>query len=159
MTSSIKLFYVSSAAIFLAWIAKMHFVFGGDYLFRIGTIGILLSLVAQGIGIAKNAEIKSARLTRLFLLNCVCLFIAYGGMMLKVAHLLDTQFEKDFVLDFMGIPAVIYAILYNFSALEKVMTAPGDLKIFFYRLILLPWTLFFFSFMLYAIYSVILTTG
>ena len=40
-----KMFNISIALLFIAWILKMHFIFGGDYLFRIGTIGVLISIV------------------------------------------------------------------------------------------------------------------
>jgi hypothetical protein len=135
----------------------MHFIFGGDYLFRLGTLGVLISLVRQIIALTKNIELKSNNLTKLFIINSISLLIVYLGMMMKVSHIMNSQFEKDFVLDFIGIPAILTSIIYNFSRIDKLIEASKTNKLLFYRQILLPWTLFLFTFLLYAIYSVILT--
>lgn len=158
MKFTFRLFYFSIILIFLAWTAKMHFVFGGDYLFRLGTIGVLLSIVSQIIGMTKNSELKHDKLINLCVVNSICLFIAYLGMMMKVSHIMNSQFEKDFVLDFIGIPAILTSIIYNFSRIDKLLETSKTNKLLFYKQILLPWTLFLFSFLLYAIYSLILTT-
>ena len=94
MKFTFKLLCISIILIFLAWTAKMHFIFGGDYLFRIGTLGVLLSFIAQIISMTKNVELKSHMLTKMFFVNSICLFIAYLGMMMKVSHIMNTQFEK-----------------------------------------------------------------
>jgi hypothetical protein len=151
-----RLFRYSIILIFVAWTAKMHFVFGGDYVFRIGTLGVLFSIVSQIIGMTKNSELIHDKLINLCIVNSVSLFIAYLGMMMKVSHIMNTQFEKDFVLDFIGIPAILTSIIYTFSCIDKLIEASKPNKLIFYRQILLPWTLFLFSFLLYAIYSVIL---
>ncbi len=135
----------------------MHFIFGGDHLFRIGTFGILISIIVQIILFTKNIEIKSNNLTRLFILNSISLEFVYLGMMMKVSHIMNSQFEKDFVMDFIGIPAILISIIYNFIYVEKLIEASKPTKILFFKQILLPWTLFIFSFLLYAIYSIILT--
>ena len=153
-----RLFIISIVLIFSAWIAKMHFVFGGDYLFRIGTVGIILSLLIQLVDVFKEHELKSKNIAKLFILNIICLTIAYLGMMLKVSHLMNSQLEKDFVLDFLGIPAILISIIYNFAHVDKIMASPTKYKLIFYRQILLPWILFAFSFLLYGIYSLILST-
>lgn len=157
MKFTFRLFCSSIILIFLAWTAKMHFVFGGDYVFRLGTLGVLLSIVSQIIGMTKNSELKYDKLINLYIVNSICLFIAYLGMMMKVSHIMNSQFEKDFVLDFIGIPAILTSIIYNFSCIDKLIEASKTTKLLFFRQILLPWTLFLFSFLLYAIYSVILT--
>jgi hypothetical protein len=135
----------------------MHFVFGGDYLFRLGTLGVLISFVMQIIALTNNIDLKSNNLTKLFLINAISLLIVYLGMMLKVSHIMNSQFAKDFVLDFIGIPAILTSIIYNFSRIDKLIEASKTSQLLFYRQILLPWTLFLFSFLLYVIYSVILT--
>lgn len=135
----------------------MHFIPGGDYLFRIGTIGIVTSLIIQIHNSVKIPDVKSNNLTKLFLLNGLSLIIVYSGMMLKVSHIMNTQIEKDFVLDFFGIPAIIVSIMYNFIHIDTLMKSSEKNKLLFYRQILLPWTLFLFSFLLYTIYSIILT--
>jgi hypothetical protein len=135
----------------------MHFVFGGDYLFRLGTLGVLISFVSQIIALTTNTELKSNNLTKVFIINTISLLIVYLGMMLKVSHIMNSQFEKDFVLDFIGIPAILTSIIYNFSRIDKLIEASKSYKLLFSRQILFPWTLFLFSFLLYAIYSVILT--
>ncbi len=71
--------------------------------------------------------------------------------------MMKSQFEKDLVLDFVGIPAIFTSVLYTFLRIEKLNEASKRIKVVFYKQILLPWTLFLFSFLLYAIYSVILT--
>lgn len=152
-----KIFFVSALIMFLGWIAKMHFIPGGDYLFRIGTIGIVTSLIIQIHNSVKIPDVKSNNLTKLFLLNGLSLIIVYSGMMLKVSHIMNTQIEKDFVLDFFGIPAIIVSIMYNFLHIDTLMKSSEKNKLLFYRQILLPWTLFLFSFLLYTIYSIILT--
>jgi hypothetical protein len=135
----------------------MHFIFGGDYLFRLGTLGILISFVTQIFGFTKNPEVKSNNLNKLFLLNSICLFIVYLGMMMKVSHIMNTQIEKDLVLDFIGIPAILTSIIFNFFHIDKLIETTKTIRSLFYRQVLLPWILFLFSFLLYAIYSVILT--
>jgi hypothetical protein len=157
MKYTFRLFSISTILLFLAWTAKMHFVFGGDYLFRLGTLGVLISFVTQIIALTKNTDLKSNNLTKLFIINTISLLIVYLGMMLKVSHIMNSQFEKDFVLDFIGIPAILTSIIYNFSRIDKLIEASKTNQLLFYRQILLPWTLFLFSFLLYAIYSVILT--
>jgi hypothetical protein len=152
-----KLFYSSIIIIFSAWIAKMQFIFGGDYLFRIGSIGVLISLTIQIFEINNHFELKSNKLTRLFILNSISLFIVYLGMMMKVSHIMNSQFEKDFVLDFIGIPAILTSILYTFINIDRLLETSKVCKIFFYKKILLPWVLFLFSFLLYNTYSTILT--
>lgn len=157
MKYTFRLFCISIILVFLAWTAKMHFVFGGDYLFRLGTLGVLISFVTQIIALTKNTELKSNNLTKLFIINTISLLIIYLGIMLKVSHIMNSQFEKDFVLDFIGIAAILTSIIYNFSHIDKLIDASKTNKLLFYRQLLLPWTLFLFSFLLYAIYSVILT--
>jgi hypothetical protein len=157
MKYTFRLFCISIILLFLAWTAKMHFVFGGDYLFRLGTLGVLISFVTQIIALTNNIDLKSNNLTKLFLINTISLLIVYLGMMLKVSHIMNSQFEKDFVLDFIGIPAILTSIIYNFSRIDKLIEASKTSQLLFYRQILLPWTLFLFSFLLYVIYSVILT--
>ncbi len=157
MKYTFRLFCISIIIVFLAWTAKMHFVFGGDYLYRLGTLGVLISFVSQIIALTTNTELKSNNLTKVFIINTISLLIVYLGMMLKVSHIMNSQFEKDFLLDFIGIPAILTSIIYNFSRIDKLIEASKTYKLLFYRQILFPWTLFLFSFLLYAIYSVILT--
>jgi hypothetical protein len=137
----------------------MHFIFGGDYLFRLGTAGVLLSIISQIIGITKNSELKSDKLTNLYTVNSICLFIAYLGMMMKVSHIMNTQFEKDVVLDFFGIPAILTSIIYSFIRIDSIMETSKANKMVFLKQILFPWTVYLVSFLLYAVYSVILTTA
>jgi len=156
MQFTLRLFCISSSLVFIAWIAKMHFMPGGDYLFRLGTIGVLISLIAQIYNLTKMAELKLNKLVNVYIVNSICLFIVYLGIMLKVSHITNSQIEKDLVLDFIGIPAILISIMYTFLRIEKLNEASKVNKIVFYKQILLPWTLFLFSFLLYAIYSVIL---
>lgn len=157
MKISFRILCIAATLLFLAWIAKMHFVFGGDYLFRLATGGILISLVGHAFWQIRSAEIKSNKLTRLFMINTTCLFIAYLGMMMKVSHVMNTQLEKDLVLDFLGIPAILTSLIYNFVHVHKLLQATRNNKILFIRQIIFPWTLFIFSFLLYIVYSIILT--
>jgi hypothetical protein len=143
--------------VFLAWILKMQFIYGGDYLFRIGTIGVLISLVAQIVAISKNAEMESYKLKNIYIVNSIGLLIVYLGMMIKVSHIMNSQFEKDLVLDFIGIPAILTSILYTFINIDKLSETSKPNKIILYKEIMLPWTLFLFSYFLYNTYSVILT--
>ena len=157
MKFTLRLFCTSIILIFFAWILKMHFIFGGDYLFRLGTIGVLVTFVTQIVIFAKKSELKSYSLTGLFVLNSICLLVVYLGMMMKVSHIMNSQFEKDLVLDFIGIPAILTSIIYNFIYIDKLIDTSKTNKLLFFRQILLPWALFIFSFLFYAIYSVILT--
>jgi hypothetical protein len=152
-----KLFPISIAIVFFAWTLKMQFIYGGDYLFRIGTIGVLISILGQIIGVKKKGEIDSNYITNIYMVNSISLFIVYLGMMLKVSHIMNTQFEKDLVLDFIGIPAVVTALIYSFKNIDKLMEISKSNKIIFYQEIILPWILFLFSYLLYNTYSVILT--
>jgi len=152
-----KLFPISIAIVFFAWSLKMQFIYGGDYLFRIGTIGVLISIVGQITGVKKKGEIDSNYITNIYIVNSISLFIVYLGMMLKVSHIMNTQFEKDLVLDFIGIPAVVTALIYSFKNIDKLMEISKSNKIIFYQEIILPWILFLFSYLLYNTYSVILT--
>lgn len=157
MKAIFRLYCISSLLLFIAWIAKMQFIFGGDYLFRISTTGILISIIIQTIFISKNKEVKDTSLTKVFLVNNFSLLIVYMGMMLKVAHLMQSQFQKDLILDFVGIPVIVSAIIYNFVHIDRILNAPNNIKLIFYKNVLLPWLLFLFSFLLYAVYSVVLT--
>lgn len=156
MKAIFRLFTISALLLFLAWIAKLQFVAGGDYLFRTATVGIILAIILQTIFIQKNKEVKADMLSPLFFVNHLCLLIVYAGMMLKVAHVMRTQFEKDLVLDFFGIPATAIALIYSFSKVYMIFKASRSNKIIFYKHVLLPWCLFLFSFMLYAVYSLVL---
>jgi len=156
MNKTFSLFCFSAIIILLAWIAKMHFVFGGDYLFRFGTIGVLISFMVQIILIYRDSEIKMHNLTKLFIINSICLSIAFLGMMMKVSHIMDTQHEKDFVLDFIGYPLITISIILSFSQVDKLISCSRNIKVIFYKHIIMPWILFLFSFLLYAVYSVIL---
>jgi len=152
-----KLFNISIAILFIAWILKMQFIFGGDYLFRIGTIGVLISIVLNILYINKNVEIDSNDITKIYIVNNVCLFIVYLGMMLKVSHIMNSQLEKDLVLDFIGIPAVIASFIYTYKNIDKLLETSKSNKITLYKEIMMPWILFLFSYLLYNTYSVILT--
>lgn len=156
MSITLKIFCFSICLVFIAWIEKMQFIFGGDYLFRLGTIGVLISLIAQIYSFTKMAELKTNKLFIVYIVNSICLFIVYLGMMMKVSHIMNSQFEKDLILDFFGIPAILTSIIYTFLCIEKFSEASKSNKLLFYKQILLPWTLFLFSFLLYAIYSMIL---
>jgi hypothetical protein len=158
MKFTFKLFSISIILIFFAWMVKMHFIFGGDYLFRIGTFGVLISFIIQIIGMTKNVELKSHMLTKMFFVNSICLFIAYLGMMMKVSHIMNTQFEKDLVLDFLAIPAIVISAIYIFNNIDRLIETTNTNKLIFYKQIVFPWTIFLVSFLLYAVYSVILTT-
>jgi hypothetical protein len=57
MTNTFRLLFFSSVIILVAWIAKMHFVYGGDILFRTSTAGMVLALIIQSVLFAKNEEI------------------------------------------------------------------------------------------------------
>jgi hypothetical protein len=157
MKKSFALFVVSVSVLFLAWIAKMHFVFGGDYLFRLGTVGIIISFIIQAALLSRAPDVMAPKLTRLFFINSALLGVVYLGMMMKVSHIMNTQLEKDLVLDFAGIPAILAATIYNFLRAGDVLEAPIKHRLLFYQHIWLPWLLFVFSFILYAVYSVILT--
>lgn len=159
MKSAFKTFGVSSSMLFLAWVAKMQFIFGGDYLFRIGTIGIVVSFVWMWIHFRKDEVIKSTGLSKVFSINLAVLVLVYVGMMMKVSHLMNSQFEKDLILDFLGIPAIGACMIYNFSCSHIIMEAPVNTRALFSKHIALPWLLFFFSFMLYAVYSAILASN
>jgi hypothetical protein len=157
MNKKNKLFQISIAILFLAWILKMQFIFGGDYLFRIGTIGVLISIVSNIVYLNKNVEIDSNGITKIYMVNSICLFIVYTGMMLKVSHIMGSQLEKDFILDFIGIPAIVTSAIYTYKNIHKILETSKSNKIIFHKEIMLPWVLFLFSYLLYNTYSVILT--
>ena len=135
----------------------MQFIFGGDYLFRIGTIGVLISIVSNIVYLKKNVEIDSNDITKIYMVNSICLFIVYTGMMLKVSHIMGSQLEKDFILDFIGIPAIVTSAVYTFNNIHKILETFNSNRILFHKEIILPWVLFLFSYLLYNTYSVILT--
>jgi hypothetical protein len=157
MNKKNKLFQISIAILFLAWILKMQFIFGGDYLFRIGTIGVLISIVSNIVYLNKIVEIDSNDITKIHMVNSICLFIVYTGMMLKVSHIMGSQLEKDFILDFIGIPAIVTSAIYTYKNIPKILETSKSNKIIFHKEIILPWVLFIFSYLLYNTYSVILT--
>lgn len=117
----------------------------------------MVSFIAQLATRYADKDFRTDALHGIFVVNSVCLFLVYAGMMLKVAHLLQTQEEKDFILDYIGVPAAVFAALYSFAAPGKWYDAGSGSKVVFLRHIVLPWILFVFSFLLYAVYSVILT--
>ncbi len=135
----------------------MQFIFGGDYLFRIGTIGVLISIVSNIVYLKKNVEIDSNDITKIYMVNSICLFIVYTGMMLKVSHIMGSQLEKDFILDFIGIPAIVTSAIYTFNNIHKILETSKSNKIILHKEIIWPWVIFLFSYLLYNTYSVILT--
>ena len=157
MNKKNKLFQISIAILFIAWILKMQFIFGGDYLFRIGTIGVLISIVSNIVYLKKNVEIDSNDITKIYMVNSICLFIVYTGMMLKVSHIMGSQLEKDFILDFIGIPAIVTSAIYTFNNIHKILETSKSNKIILHKERTWPWVLFLFSYLLYNTYSVILT--
>jgi hypothetical protein len=156
MKNTFRLLSFSSVIIVVAWIAKMHFVYGGDILFRTATAGLVLALIIQSVLFAKHEEIRETKSLSLFLFNSVSLSILYIGMMLKVSHLLNTQFEKDLVLDFMGLPLVAISIFLNAGKAETITRLNRNTRLLFIRHILTPWLMMMFSFILYALFSAIL---
>lgn len=159
MKSAFITFVVSSSMLFLAWIAKLQFIFGGDYLFRIGTIGIVISFVWMLVHLRKDKAIKSSGLSRFISINLIVLTVLYVGMMLKVSHIMNSQIEKDLVLDFIGIPAFVGCMIYNFANSSIILGTDNYFKSLLCKHIALPWVLFLFSFMLYALYSAILAVA
>lgn len=152
-----KLFSFCAVLLFISWIFKSHFVFGGDYLFRFSSVIILIILVMQTLKIYTIHEVKANSLSGIFITNGICLFLLYLGMMMKVSHIMNSQLEKDLVLDFLGIPAFLFATIYNFTFFEKITKLANTNKLLFYRFILFPWIIFLASYLLYLNYSVILS--
>jgi len=153
MKTAFRIFNVSISLLFLSWIAKLHFIFGGDYMFRIGSAGVLLSLIWQFAAIGTTEASGKKDWLRIFRVNTICLIIVYLGMMLKVAHLMPDQFLKDLTLDFIGIPALVTALLYSIAKWDVLLGATPQAKFFAMKHLALPWLMFAFSFMLYGIYS------
>jgi hypothetical protein len=156
MKNTFRLLYFSSFIIVIAWISKMHFIYGGDILFRTGTTGVVGALLIQSFLVKGNEEIRASKTFSLFLLNGIFLTVLYTGMMMKASHLMNTQFEKDFVLDFAGLPLVVISIFMNAEKALKVVQFSDLTKILFIKHILAPWAMMLFSFILYALYSAIL---
>jgi len=150
-----SIFIVSVIFLFIAWICKMHFIPGGDIIFRIGTLGVVLALFIDLLFSLKNQELKNENLKKLFFVNLMCLIVVYSGMMLKVSHLMSTQLEKDFVLDFIGIPAIVAVVIYNFTNSKYILCASLASRVLYCKIVLMPWVLFLFSYCLYILYSVI----
>lgn len=153
MKTAFRILNISISLLFIAWIAKLHFIFGGDYLFRLASAGVLLSLVWQFAAIGKTEVSGKKDWIRLFRVNSICLIIVYLGMLLKVAHLMPDQVLKDLVLDFLGIPAVVTAMLYSISRWQIMTHATPSEKLLAVKHLALPWLMFAFSFMLFGIYS------
>lgn len=153
MKISFRLMCISASVIFIAWMAKLHFIYGGDYLFRTGTALALISFILTFTTCINNAILKESRLNILFMANQIFLMVVYAGMMMKISHVMNTQFEKDLVLDFLGIPAMCAAIIWNFISAQKLIGATESIKVQFAKFVMMPWIIFLFSFILYAIYS------
>ncbi|MFN5318311.1 MAG: hypothetical protein ACK5CY_05685, partial [Bacteroidia bacterium] len=126
--------------------AKLQFIFGGDYLFRAASLGILISIAISIYDTPKNVQAKPMR--HIFMVNLITLLLAYGGMMLKVSHLMHTQLEKDIVLDFIAYPALSFAMLYSFAHSDYLMQQDRSIKIRLMKTVLLPWCVFGFSLIL-----------
>jgi len=156
MKASRTVFTIGCAVSWAAWVAKMQFIPGGDLLFRIGTAGMVVGLVLQLPIAVRNVALKASRLDRLFIVNTVVLALLHLGMMLKVAHVLDTQFQKDVVLDLLGIPVLLTTLTYSFGQSAKVLASDREAKVLLLRHVVYPWTVFVFSYLFYVVYSVIL---
>ena len=78
--------------------------------------------------------------------------------MMIVSPIMNAQFEKDLVLDFVGIPAILTSVIYTFLHIEKLIDAATNNKLLFYKHILLREILFLLSFLLLADYSLLVTT-
>ncbi len=151
MKLSFRLFCFSSMLLTLAWMAKLQFIFGGDYLFRIASLGILVALALSIYDTCKIVQVNPMR--HIFMVHLITLLLAYGGMMLKVSHLMHTQLEKVIVLDFIAYPALSFAMLYTFAHSDALLQQDRSIKTRFMKSVLLPWCVFAFSLILYAVYS------
>lgn len=156
MNTARTMFAIGSALTGIAWIAKMQFIPGGDLLFRIGTAGMVVGLLLQLPIAVRNVALKAGRLDRLFIVNTVVLALLHLGMMLKVAHVLDTQLQKDLVLDLLGIPVLLATLTYSFRQSANVLASDREAKVLLLRHVVYPWTVFVFSYLFYAVYSVVL---
>jgi hypothetical protein len=134
--------------------AKLQFIFGGDYLFRIASLGILLSLAAS-IYLTKNLQVPIIR--RIFIVNLTTLIVAYCGVMLKVSHVMETQFGKDVLLDLIAYPTLFFTMLYTFAYSDVLLQQERPIKLQFLKTIVLPWCVLTFSLILYAVYSAALS--
>lgn len=151
-----KLLCSSFLALIFAWIAKFYFVYGGDYLFRTATCGILIVLFFQLFITSRDRDLIESKLRPYLILNLLCLLIVYTGMMFKVSHIFVSQTKKDLLLDFIGIPAIAIALIYTFSSINRLMNSTKRTKELILKQVIFPWIIFGFSFLLYAVYSIIL---
>ena len=71
--------------------------------------------------------------------------------MMIVSPIMNAQFEKDLVLDFVGIPAILTSVIYTFLHIEKLIDTATNNKLLFYKHILLREILFLLSFLLHAV--------
>ena len=153
------IFIISSGIIILGWLAKIHFIPGGDIAFRLGTIGVISSIVTQVIAINKILNKEDKMLKRLFNFNSAALGICYTGMMLKVSHIMSNQIQKDIVFDFIGIPIIVTAIIYSTINIDVLGYAKYEIKIIFIKNIILQYSMFLLSVILYCIYSSVLASA
>lgn len=144
-------FQVLIAAIYLiAWIAKMHFIPGGDILIRLATMGWCLLLIWQVI------RIKDQAIKRIFNINTPVLILCFLGIMLKVSHVFAFQIYKDLLLDFLGYPAMLVAIAYNCKQVSNMCDFSREAKVILVQQLLFPWIMLWLTFLLYSLYSSIL---
>jgi hypothetical protein len=76
--------------------------------------------------------------------------------MVKVSHLVDDPFVKDILLDIIGIPLMLIAILYSFTHYKDLLHTSELIKTYIVQFIALPWLLFLFSYLFYLVYSLTL---
>ena len=151
-----KLFKISISILFLAWLAKFRFIPGGDNLFRLASAGVALSLILPLTNLNIKANTLNPNLRYMIILNCCALIILYLGMMVKVSHLVDDPFVKDILLDIIGIPLMLIAILYSFTHYKDLLHISELIKTYIVQFIALPWLLFLFSYLFYLVYSMTL---
>lgn len=150
MKRSFQLQVLIAAIYLMAWIAKMHFIPGGDILIRLATLGWCLLLIWQVF------QIKDQAIKRIFNVNTVVLILCFVGIMLKVSHVFAFQIYKDLLLDFLGYPAILVAIAYNCNQVSLMHNFTREARVLIVQQLLLPWSMLWLTFLLYSLYSSIL---
>ncbi len=131
----------------IAWLAKFHFIPGGDWLIRISTIAWCI-LFLHPLFVIKEKTLK-----QLYSVNSIGLVLALLGIMFKVSHVFAFQLYKDIPLDLFGFPAMLVALVYNFSQIDKICGLSWESKNLAAKLILFPWMMLLLSLIWYSLYS------
>lgn len=145
---------LSIGVLTIGYIFKLSYFKGGDEIIRISSILLALGLILQAIYSLQNENITTDKLRPLFIINSLFLAFAFLSIMIKIAHV-GLPLMKHITFDIFTTTFLTIVLIYDFTAIEKVVAASREVKV----LILKHIVLVFIFFILSLIYMTLYTEG